>query len=161
VVFGRPQGKGSKRALPIRARKGPPRLAVVDTNRHAAPWAHRVSAMAAQAMAEQADGVEVRLVRGAVVVELAFYFARPKSHFGAGRNSERVLASAPKEMVSMPDVDKLTRCALDALTGVVFVDDSQVVELSASKGYGEPERLEATVWDLGSRKAAGGVLRRM
>lgn len=34
-----------------------------------------------------------------------------------------------------PDVDKLARAVLDALTGVVWADDSQVVRLLATKEY--------------------------
>jgi len=34
-----------------------------------------------------------------------------------------------------PDVDKLARCVLDALTGVLYADDSHVVELYARKRY--------------------------
>ncbi|WP_375425973.1 RusA family crossover junction endodeoxyribonuclease [uncultured Friedmanniella sp.] len=36
---------------------------------------------------------------------------------------------------SSGDVDKLARLILDDLTGTVFVDDSQVVELTARKTY--------------------------
>jgi len=35
-----------------------------------------------------------------------------------------------------PDLDKLIRAVLDGLTGVGYVDDSQVVEILASKRYG-------------------------
>src|SRR6478609_7705675 len=34
-----------------------------------------------------------------------------------------------------PDVDKLARSALDALTGVLWVDDSRVVSLCVQKPY--------------------------
>lgn len=37
-----------------------------------------------------------------------------------------------------PDVDKLCRSVLDALTYVIFADDSQVVHLRATKDYGAP-----------------------
>lgn len=53
-------------------------------------------------------------------------------------------ASAPKRVIrptTKPDLDKLARAALDALTGVLFADDSQVVSLTAMKrfaGEGEP-----------------------
>ena len=150
VVFGRPQGKGSKRVLPIRGktRVGGHHIVLVDSNKNAAPWAHRVSTAAAHAMADRARGGEIRLARHGVVVEMAFYFARPKGHYGRGRNAKQLLPSAPKDMATMPDVDKLARCAIDALSGVVIVDDSQIVELYASKHYGEPERLEAAVHEL-------------
>jgi Holliday junction resolvase RusA-like endonuclease len=35
-------------------------------------------------------------------------------------------------------LDKLTRAVLDALTFVVFADDSQVIEILATKDYGAP-----------------------
>ena len=36
-----------------------------------------------------------------------------------------------------PDLDKLIRGALDALTAIAYVDDGQVVEIYAKKIYGE------------------------
>ena len=51
-------------------------------------------------------------------------------------------------MATMPDVDKLARCALDALVGVLIKDDAQVVALHLGKRYGEPERLEARLREL-------------
>lgn len=36
-----------------------------------------------------------------------------------------------------PDIDKLSRAILDSLTGVVFTDDSRVVELVARKHYAQ------------------------
>ena len=46
----------------------------------------------------------------------------------------------PKKMVRekhtvKPDIDKLTRCVLDALTGVAWRDDSQVISVRAYKRY--------------------------
>lgn len=58
-------------------------------------------------------------------------------HFGLPKPK-----SAPKRKRvwpdKRPDLDKLTRAVLDALTYVVFGDDSQVVEIEASKDYGAP-----------------------
>jgi Holliday junction resolvase RusA-like endonuclease len=73
-----------------------------------------------------------------VSVVLDFYLERP--------------ASIPKKrtfIVVKPDLDKLVRSTLDALTGTVFLDDAQVVELNVRKHYGVPERAEvlATILD--------------
>lgn len=38
--------------------------------------------------------------------------------------------------VTRPDVDKWARAALDALTGMAYEDDSQVVHLAVGKAYG-------------------------
>lgn len=141
VVFGRPQQKGSKRVLPIRSTKG--RVVLVDANKNAAPWAHKVTTEAVRAM--DRDGHRYLLGQEGVWVEMRFYFDRPKSHHGTGRNAQTLKPSAPARMVVMPDIDKLCRCALDALTGIVFADDSQVCELVLSKRYGNPERVEVTV----------------
>src|SRR5690606_13365191 len=70
-----------------------------------------------------------------VYVQLDFYLSRPKSHYGTGRNAQKIKESAPK-WPGRPDVDKLARAVLDALTGLVIADDSTVVELQASKSYG-------------------------
>lgn len=37
-----------------------------------------------------------------------------------------------------PDLDKLIRAVLDALTGIAYVDDGQVISINSSKVYGEP-----------------------
>ena len=37
-----------------------------------------------------------------------------------------------------PDLDKLIRAVLDALTGVAYVDDGQVVTIKSTKTYGDP-----------------------
>jgi len=65
---------------------------------------------------------------GPVGIDLHFGLPKPKS--------------APKKRRvwpdKRPDLDKLTRAVLDALTYVVYADDSQVVEIRATKDYGAP-----------------------
>lgn len=73
--------------------------------------------------------------REAVAVALRFGLPRPKGHWGTGRNADRLKPSAPAWPATKPDVDKLERAVLDALTGVLWADDSQVVILSADKVY--------------------------
>ena len=72
----------------------------------------------------QIRGVTI-IPRGeAVEVDIVFYMPKP--------------ASAPKKwvpMVKRPDIDKLGRAVLDALTDVVFEDDSQVTDLLLHKRY--------------------------
>lgn len=58
-------------------------------------------------------------------------------------------ASAPKKRRTWPkgrpDLDKLVRGCLDALTGIVWADDARVVEIHATKDYGEPG-LDVEAW---------------
>ena len=147
TVYGRPQQKGSKRVVPLRNANRP--FAVVEDNPRAKSWAQQVSYAAAEARAATGEA-QAPLIREGVMVRLLFYFARPKGHYGTGRNAAVLKASAPPLMVSMPDVDKLARCTLDALTGVVFADDAQIVRLMAGKDYGEPERVEVDLRVLGA-----------
>ncbi len=76
-----------------------------------------------------------------VSVEITFFFARPKSHYGTGRNCAKLKDSAPNHCTSSlhGDIDKLARCTLDGLAhrsgGCVLKDDSLVVMLQCSKQY--------------------------
>lgn len=79
---------------------------------------------------------------GAVEVEVDFVFKRPKSHYkGEALRQEFVGA----KYTSRPDIDKLVRSVLDALTDWAYVDDSQVVEVRTRKVYGTQEMAVITV----------------
>jgi crossover junction endodeoxyribonuclease RusA len=88
------------------------------------PWREQVGA-AARAEVQQ-------LVTGPVMVDVEFALPRP-----AGQWSVRGLRrpSAPAHPTGRPDVDKLLRSILDALTSVVYADDAQVVTVLARKTY--------------------------
>ena len=68
---------------------------------------------------------------------LSFWFARPASHYGTKNGISHLKVSAPVQPVSarLGDIDKLSRAVLDALTGVAYLDDRQVVEVLARKSY--------------------------
>lgn len=67
-----------------------------------------------------------------VFARIDFYFDRPKSVKAENKTTK-------------PDVDKLLRSVLDALTGIAFKDDSQVVTCEVSKHFGSPARAEIKV----------------
>lgn len=79
---------------------------------------------------------------GPVAVEMFFSIPRPKS--------------LPKRRRVWPigarsgDVDKLSRAAFDAMTGVLFADDSQVVHLKCMKDYedGQGSGVQISVTNL-------------
>lgn len=89
-------------------------------------WRDRVGIAAAREWGEENVDKE-----SAFRVVLTFYFERPKGHYG----KKGLRPSAPKFVTKRPDVDKLARAVLDALTHIVFADDSQVVRLMAKKEY--------------------------
>lgn len=119
TVFGRPAQMGSKKAF-YSAKLG--RSFIVDANDKAKKqWANAVSAAAGEAM----KGRELFKVPVEVIVR--FYFQRPQSHFGSGKNADKLKASAPDDRHGQsPDVDKLGRCLHDALTGIVYSDDKLI-----------------------------------
>lgn len=77
-----------------------------------------------QAIAQEARSATESVLSGPVAVDLTFALPRPVSR------RKRDLWPDRK-----PDLDKLVRSALDAMSGVVFGDDAQVVELTARKLY--------------------------
>lgn len=94
------------------------------------PWRVNVGWAAREAWRSEA-------VSGPVRVSVVFRLQRPKSHFGTGKNIAAVKPSAPVEHTQVPDVDKLARAILDALTGVIFEDDKQVCGLHLTKRWVE------------------------
>ncbi len=131
-VAGIPQPKGSTKAF---ARKGGGRPIVTSDNAKLKPWAQLVAA-------EAQHHVHALALAG-VSVRLDFVLARPKSH--------------PKRTTrphcSKPDIDKLARGVLDALTGIAWADDSQVTRLWASKRYAALEEQPGVLVSLGAQEA--------
>lgn len=134
-VRGKPEPAGSKTNMP---RKKFPwvvsnmkQLAalypIVDANKNAAGWKKTVAGVAAYEYLEQPLDEPVAL-------ELVFVVSRPVAHWlrdgqlsTAGRRQSRP--------ISPPDALKLARAVEDALTGIVYVDDSRIVYGSQFKRY--------------------------
>ncbi|MEE8382241.1 MAG: RusA family crossover junction endodeoxyribonuclease [Thermodesulfobacteriota bacterium] len=72
-----------------------------------------------QAVAQKAEVLE-----GALRVELMFRMKRPKS-----------LPKKVKYHIKKPDLDNLAKAVLDALSGICYNDDSQIVSMGLFKSY--------------------------
>jgi Holliday junction resolvase RusA-like endonuclease len=138
-VLGDAQPAGSKRAF---ANKATGKVIVTDDNAKGKPWRQEVRAMALEA--RHATGVAEPLY-GPVALDVTFVRCRPPGHFGTGRNATRVRPSAPAFPVTRPDTTKLLRCLEDALTGVLWRDDAQVVDQRAKKVFGVTAMTVVTV----------------
>lgn len=129
TVLGTPAPQGSMRAI-ISKSTGKAFVKSDNPNTHAfrqeAGWA----ALRARAAAGFS---EIPFPRDTPIsVTFRFYFARRKSvkrHFPAVK----------------PDWDKLSRSACDALTGILWTDDQQVVRAQVSKDYHETPHTLITV----------------
>jgi Holliday junction resolvase RusA-like endonuclease len=94
-------------------------------------WRRAVAHHAQQAMPEGWDRA------GPFGVALSFWFPRPLSHHINGDRA-RVRPTAPTWHTQTPDVDKLARAVLDALTAArVWKDDRYCAYLSAEKSWGD------------------------
>ena len=80
-------------------------------------------------------------------MSMVFIFIRPKGHFGTGRNEGKLKKTAPRFHTVKPDLSKIVRAAEDAMSGVVYIDDSQVCERFAKKKYGNRPGVEIFVYD--------------
>ena len=138
TVHGVPQPAGSKRAF-VTPKTG--RIVVVDDAKGSRPWKNRVAAAAAEAM----DGPPLS---GPVELLLTFSVTRPRGHYGVGRNSDIVKPSAPVFPTVRPDITKLVRAAEDAMTGIVWKDDAQVIAQHADKRYGPSPHVTVEVLSL-------------
>lgn len=122
-VPGIPAPKGSTRAFFVKALG---RAVITNANAKTKPWEQAVRAEALNAVDPHYPTTQP------IAVHATFYFSRPKGHY---RTNGEVKPGAPGRHVTKPDLDKLERALLDAMTGIVFVDDSQVCELSSDKRF--------------------------
>lgn len=141
-VDGHPETAGSKRAFvptdkktgqPYRDRGGRIIVNVVDDNPDSKAWKTRVALHARQIWGARPP------LTAPLFVEFIFFRESPASRYGTGKNANVIKRSAPAFPGTRPDVLKLARAVEDAITGVVWVDDSQIVDERLSKRYGARE----------------------
>ena len=68
-------------------------------------------------------------------VKMTFYVPRPKGHYKTGKNADVLRDNAPTFPLKKPDVLKLARSTEDAMTGIVWDDDSSSVTLTLRKRF--------------------------
>lgn len=119
-VIGVPAPQGSKRAF-VQGE----RAVLVEMSKRVKPWRRIVTNSATLACMRTGFAPAT----GPVQVEIELRLPRPK-RLPKGRTAPSV----------RPDIDKLVRSTLDGCTGVLWADDSLVVELHAVKTYADPGR---------------------
>ncbi len=113
IVYGEPIAKGSMKAY--NTAKG---IRVVNDSEKTESWQTLIAYAAGQKCKEVADGP--------VALNVSFYLPR-------GKTVKRAYPS------TIPDIDKLLRTVLDALTKIAYMDDGQVVDVQVSKRYADGE----------------------
>lgn len=136
---------GSKTATVIRRKGGEivmkggrPLVTTRDDAKGNAEWKQTVAYTARQLF-------HYAPARCALRVAVVFVMPRPKGHFGSGRNAGRLKPNAPKYHTVKPDATKLMRALEDALTGILWADDTLIAEQAVSKVYGDKPGASVTV----------------
>lgn len=128
TIPGIAQPAGSKRAFCLK--KGGAftgRAVVTDDNPKSKSWQAEVKHAALNAGVKPQDGP--------ISLTLTFFMPRPKGHFGTGKNASTLKSDAPDCPTGRPDLLKLARGIEDALTGIAWRDDAQIVEEHLEKFY--------------------------
>lgn len=135
-VPGTPRPGGSKRSFAYMGKDGKPKAATAPDSKHVKAWMSVVQLVAHEKMRELGLGMTTNPVR----VQMEFLYPRPNSHYGTGKNAYKVkpsvLAASGNAKATAPDLTKIVRSTEDALTGIVWKDDRQVVEQLNRKSWG-------------------------
>lgn len=122
TVYGVGKPKGSTKAFMPKGARFP---VVTSDNKGLKGWEQTIRGELQVVMATTDKATLAAIFGSPVAVGLRFHLPRPKSKKKA------------KYPTTKPDVDKLARAAIDALSGVAFKDDNQVVAVQARKVYAD------------------------
>lgn len=118
VVRGNPKPAPRPRARAFQTKSGH-HVAQVYAGSTDKDWRALVAAAAREAWGEEP------VMDGAVVLGLSFHLLRPKS----------VSVNKRPDPTTKPDLDNLVKSVKDAMNGLVWRDDSQVIRIEAEKVY--------------------------
>jgi crossover junction endodeoxyribonuclease RusA len=95
----------------------------------------------------EATGEPHTPLTGPVEVVITFCLPRPKFHYYSGKKRHGELRDdAPIFVDKRPDIDKLARSTLDALTSAgMYSDDATVAHLDLWKIYADPAAMGCTI----------------
>lgn len=142
-VSGTPRPGGSKNAFAIRKGGIPTgRVTVTDASgKNGKAWRQAVALAARQAY-------QGPPLTGPVRLTVRFAMPRPQSHYRSGRFSTQLKPGVPRWHTAKPDSLKLTRALEDALTGIAWVDDAQIVNEEVQKYYDREPGAWVSVWEV-------------
>jgi Holliday junction resolvase RusA-like endonuclease len=121
TVLGKPAPQGSKRHVG--------RGVMVESSKRCKPWRQDVRHTAL----DLRPGDWYANMDAAIALSVVFVFARPKSHF---RANGQLKPSAPAHCTGrIGDVSKLVRAVEDAMTGIIYNDDAQIISLIAHRRF--------------------------
>jgi Holliday junction resolvase RusA-like endonuclease len=90
-------------------------------------------------------------LEGALAVEVRAFCGMPQ----ASKKKFAAMVSGELRPAKKPEPDNIAKVVLDALTGLAFKNDSQVVSLAVEKWYGERERVDVSIGE--ARRGEDGL----
>lgn len=109
-IPGKPEPQGSKKGFIVNNR-----VVLVESAKGLKPWREKIRSHWPPAA--------LTVTERPIAMSMTFTFEKPKSNKKLNHTQK-------------PDIDKLIRAVLDALTGYAYHDDSQVVKITADKKWG-------------------------
>lgn len=82
---------------------------------------------------------------GALAIELAIYRMIPKS---MTKKKLAAIKCGDYRPTVKPDVDNVFKAVTDAMTGIIYQDDKQIVDVRISKFYSETPRAEVKISEI-------------
>ena len=111
---------------------------LVESSKRVKPFRTDLQGVAIEATPVDWDlGLEYHL-------KVDFHFLRPKSHLTSKGALTKAAPLFPTGR-QIGDTDKLIRSVCDALTGITWYDDSQVVDITAKKRFFERDQVIITI----------------
>ena len=133
-VPGKPRPQGSKRHV------GNGRM--IESSKYVAAWRELVACMADEAMK---DSNLTCVPNGfPLTLNVSLFFARPACHYKKGELRD----DAPQFFTKVPDLSKVMRSIEDAMTGIVYADDRQLVKEVVTKDWSDRDYSIIRVGDI-------------
>lgn len=135
TVNARPEPQGSSKGFVLPGKNGArPRAIITSANPKLKPYRQELTHTAMALLDSLGIQVPFAGKHVPVSVKMDFYLEKPAS-----------VAKKRDRLVVKPDLSKLIRSTEDALTGILYADDAQIVAGWFGKHYGTPERVEIMV----------------
>lgn len=148
TAHGVPRPAGSKKGFPIKRKDGSIGVNLTDTSgKNGRIWRAVIQDAARQAMGD------FDLMTGPLACVMVFNMPRPKKHYRTGKHAHELRKDAPYYHIVKPDACKLQRAVEDALTGIVWRDDSQVSLVYSTKIYKELPSVTVSIWGIEGQRS--------
>ena len=85
------------------------------------------------------------LGESALLCEIDFYFSIPKSY---SKKRKQAIIEGEELYTKKPDLDNLAKTITDALNGVAYKDDSQIIEMKLKKRYSPEDKVVVAIEEL-------------